>query len=525
MFHGRIDDAAAYSRALTSAQVVRHYEAGLATGCSNIAGATAATHLVVPADQNATVNVTVTATNAAGSTSAPSAATANVAAKPLPSNPITAENALPGSTAWQSPDATGAAIEGYTSQVSSAPGDTVSFHVSTNPVANYRIEIYRLGWYGGDGARLVTCLPTCTTDEPGVARTAPAPDANGEVDAGWPVTDSITVPSSWTSGYYVARLKLASGSQAGSASPVYFIVRAAPGTNAAILVEAPVNTWQAYNGWGGESLYSGLNGGPPAVKVSFNRPGYGQSPLQFEYQAVRFLEREGYDVSYTTNYDLAVDPAELLHHKLVMSVGHDEYWTKAMRDNVTAARDAGVNLMFLGGNDVYWQARYEDNGRTLVEYRSLTADPDPDPATKTVRWTQLQPPNPQCTLTGLDDLGGIRVDGDPPRDYSLVSASLSDPWMANTGFAPGAILPDLVGYEWDGIEPGCATPPLTTFFHYSSTLANGDSTRYTAPSGAMVYSTGSVQFADALDGWAGHDLPPDPRVQQFIRNALAAMTK
>ncbi len=92
-----------------------------------------------------------------------------------------------------------------------------------------------------------------------------------------------------------------------------------------------------------------------------------------------------------------------------MSVGHDEYWTKAMRDNLTAARDAGVNLMFLGGNDMYWQARYEDNGRTLVEYRSLTTDPDTDPATKTVRWTQLQPPNPQCTVVGLDDLGGIQA--------------------------------------------------------------------------------------------------------------------
>jgi hypothetical protein len=208
-----------------------------------------------------------------------------------------------------------------------------------------------------------------------------------------------------------------------------------------------------------------------------------------------------------------------------MSVGHDEYWTKAMRDNLTAARDAGVNLMFLGGNDMYWQARYEDSGRTLVEYRSLTTDPDPDPATKTVRWTQLQPPNPQCTVVGLDDLGGIRSDGDPPRDYSLVASSLSDPWMANTGFTAGASLPDMVGYEWDGIEPGCAVPPLTTFFHYSSTLANADSTRYTAPSGAMVYATGSVQFSWDLDGWGGHDQPPDPRVQQFIRNALAAMTQ
>ncbi len=120
------------------------------------------------------MQATVTATNAAGSNGASSAFTSSVTAQPLPSNPVTAENALPGSTAWESPDATGSAIEGYTSQISSAPGDTVSFHVSTSPAANYRVEIYRLGWYGGDGARLITCLPSCTTDEAGVG-----PDRTG----------------------------------------------------------------------------------------------------------------------------------------------------------------------------------------------------------------------------------------------------------------------------------------------------------------------------------------------------------
>jgi len=525
MFRGSIDDAAVYAQALTPAQVERHYQAGLEAGCADIVGATTASHLVVPADVNADLRAIVTATNSAGSGDASSNFTSSIAAAALPSNPVTAENALPGTMDWQSPEATASAIEGYTSQVSAAPGDTVGLHVSTNPAASYRVEVYRLGWYAGAGARLMTCVPSCSTDEAGSARSAPAPDpVTGEVDAGWPVTDSFPVPSSWTSGYYVARLRLTSGPQAGSASSVYFIVRAAPGRNAAILVEAPVNTWEAYNGWGGESLYSGLNGGPPAVKVSFNRPGYGQSPLVWEYPTLRFLEREGYDVSYTTNYDLAVDPAELLHHKLIISVGHDEYWTKAMRDNLTAARDAGVNLAFLGGNDMYWQARYEDNGRTLVEYRSLAGDPDPDPATKTVRWTQLSPPNPQCTLVGLDDLGGIRVAGEPPRDYSIVTSALGDPWMANTEFEAGATLPDLVGYEWDAIEPGCATPPLTRFFHYTGSPANADSTRYTAPSGASVYATGTVQFAWGLDGWGGHDAPPDPRIQQFIRNALAAMT-
>jgi Concanavalin A-like lectin/glucanases superfamily len=522
-FRGQIDEAAAYSRALTTAQVEHHYEAGLKTGCRDIAGATGATHLLVPADESETLQASVTATNSAGSGNASSSFTSAVVPAAPPSNAVTTENALVGTTNWLSPDATGSAIEGYTSQVSAAPGQQVDFHVSTNPAANYRIEIYRLGWYGGDGARLIRCLPSCSTDEPGTARSAPAPDVYGNVDAGWPVTDSTTVQSSWVSSYYVARLRVTSGSQAGSASSVYFIVRADPARHAAVLVEAAVNTWQAYNGWGGKSLYGGSGG--PAVKVSFNRPGYGQSPLTWEYPAVRFLEREGYDVSYATNYDLAADPASLLNHRLVVSVGHDEYWTREMRANLQSALDSGVNLAFLGGNDMYWQARYEDSGRTLVEYRDPSLDPVADPALKTTLFRELVPSLPECQLVGVQDLGGIVGSNDPPRNYSVVSGSLGDPWFANTEFAPGATVTDIVGYEWDGIQPGCSVPALTALFHYTGATANGDSVRYTAASGASVFAAGTVQFAWALDGWGGHDQPPDPRVQQLVRNALAAMTK
>jgi hypothetical protein len=196
-----------------------------------------------------------------------------------------------------------------------------------------------------------------------------------------------------------------------------------------------------------------------------------------------------------------------------------------MRDAVTNARDHGVNLAFLGANDIYWQARYEDGGRTLVEYRDPTLDPETDPTLKTTLWRQLATPEPECTLVGIQDLGGIRAAGDPPRDYSLVSGSLGDSWLANTEFAAGATVGDLVGYEWDGIQPGCAVPAETTFFHYGGAPANADSTRYTAASGAKVFAAGSVQFVWALDGYGGHDAPPDPRVQQFVRNAFAAMTK
>jgi hypothetical protein len=310
--------------------------------------------------------------------------------------------------------------------------------------------------------------------------------------------------------------------QKGSAGSVFFILRAPPTRHAPVLVSASENTWEAYNDWGGKSLYGGTGG--PAVKVSFDRPGYGQSPMIWEYPLVRFLEREGLDVSYTTNHDVHADPTELLTHKVFVSSGHDEYWTKAMRDSVEAARDAGVNLMFLGGNDVYWQARYENAGRTLVEYRSATADLEPDPTLKTVRWRELATPRPECTLVGVQGAGGIRTTGDPPRDYSVGAGVLADPWLANAEFAPGAAVGDLVGYEWDTTAPGCAVPPLTTFFHYTGQPSNADAVRYTAPSGARVFAAGSVEIAWGLDGWDGHDTPPDPRLQQLVRNAFAALT-
>ena len=217
--------------------------------------------------------------------------------------------------------------------------------------------------------------------------------------------------------------------------------------------------------------------------------------------------------------------ASLLDHKSVGSVGHDEYWTHEMRANLQGALSGGVSVAFLGGNDMYWQARYEDGGRTLVEYRTAALDPQSDPSLKTTLFRELVPPLPECQLVGVQDLGGIVGGSDPPRNYSVVSGSLGDPWFANTEFAAGATVTDVVGYEWDGIQAGCSVPALTPLFHYTGATANGDSVRYTAPSGASVFATGSVQFAWALDGWGGHDQPPDPRVQQLVRNALAAMTK
>jgi hypothetical protein len=338
----------------------------------------------------------------------------------------------------------------------------------------------------------------------------------------WPVTDWIRVQRSWTSGYYEAWFELTSGSEGGHGSATFFVVRAPPARHAEILVQVPVNTWQAYNDWGGRSLYAGANS-PPGWRVSFDRPYAGgddaafrgdKAPLSIEIQLVRFLERSGYNVSYQSDLDTDEDPSSLLQHRLVMTAGHDEYWTKAIRDAFGAARDSGVNLAFIGANVGFWQMRYEDGGRTIVEYRHARLDPEPDSALKTVQFRRLIPPRPECELRGVDWWKGIG----PSHDYAPVPTSLADPWFAGTCFTATSRLRGLVGYEWDSVEPGCNVPTPTVLFHYEGRPANADAVRYRASSGAIVFSAGSLQFAWGLEGFGGHQA--DPRLQRFMRNAL-----
>jgi hypothetical protein len=440
-------------------------------------------------------------------------------------NPVAAENALPGTSAWNTVQAAFRSIEGYASEVSAAPGETVHFHVQTEPPARYRIDIYRMGWYGGLGGRLITCLPACDRDEQGVTQPVPPfnPDT-GLLRAGWPVTDTLKIPDDWVSGYYVAKLLLRDGPAAGKTSTVPLIVREAPGRQSAILANAPVNTWQAYDSWGGRSLYT-FRDGHGSNHVSFDRPYvHGEQDMfNWEYQAVRFLEREGYDVSYTTDVDVDANPPELQRHRLFMTLGHDEYWTKTERDVIQAARDAGTNLAFIGGNIGYWQLRYEDNRRTLVEYRIRGVDPEPNPALKTTQFRLLGPPRPECELTGVQWQSGIGFE----TDFPVNNAALGDPYFAGTGFTPGAVLSRLLGGEWDGVQPGCSTPPLTVFFHFPAgqDRGPGDVTRYTATSGARVFHSSALQFSWGLDNF-GTELPgADPRLQKFMRNVLDDLTR
>ena len=214
-------------------------------------------------------------------------------------------------------------------------------------------------------------------------------DATTELyDCGnWAVSASWNVPATAVSGVYIAHLKRSNG----DASHITFIVRDDASTSD-IVFQTADPTWHAYNTYGGSSFYQGGANGR-AYKLSYNRPfstrgTAGGRDFYFgaEYAGVRFLERNGYDVSYMAGVDTDRRGNLIRNHKVFLSVGHDEYWSGAQRANVEAARDAGVNLQFLAGNEVYWRTRYEPSAdasrtayRTLVTYKETWGNAKIDP--------------------------------------------------------------------------------------------------------------------------------------------------
>ena len=483
-------------------------------------------------------------------------------------NPITEENARPGTPGWELGHAGPSnepRILGYGSKTSVAGGESITFHVSPNPPESFRINIYRLGWYGGAGARLMRCIPDCGGSLAGSER--PTPDPNSEtglIEAGWPQSASLTVPSDWTTGEYVAQFELLDGPQEGLARYYPFVVRSA--TPADILVMVPHNTYLAYNVWGGASAYQNNTSEsgpfPPsdhshAYKVSFNRPDFQRREWRrYDLPLLRFLEREGYDVSYVSETDVDANPNSLLQHKAVIVSGHSEYWTTAMRNGFDNARDQGVDLVFMGANDAYWHVRYEDSScppdntvcttpgvgdrRTMVIYKEeevgdtqdpISEPPFSDPSQRTILFRDLG--RPECELMG-GVMYGSEFLNDGYEDYTVTAAGASDPWSAGSGWIAGSTLTGLMGFEFDHFWPLCEPPgEPTILFTYNDQMTpehDAAAVRYTAPSGARVFSSGSLQFPWGLDDyrWSTTLFPPgaiptNPGVQQFTRNMLAEL--
>jgi hypothetical protein len=484
-------------------------------------------------------------------------------------NEIVCENSLPGNPAseWDMSGAGSSSIQGFATEFSVDQGQTVSFKVNTD-ASDYRIDIYRLGYYNGSGARKITTVqpsaslpqnqPSCLSD-----------GSTGLIDCGnWGVSASWSVPSDAVSGIYIAKLVRESG--AAGASHVPFVVRDDNG-NSNLLFQTSDTTWQAYNTYGGNSLYLGNPAGR-AYKVSYNRPfttrqgvccvGSIQSYLfSNEYPMVRWIERNGYDVSYFSGIDTDRRGGELLEHDAFLSVGHDEYWSGQQRANIEAARNAGVDLAFFSGNEMFWKTRWENSidgsgtpYRTLVVYKETHANAKIDPSaqwTGTWRDPRFSPPSdggrPENAVTGTI----FMVNGPSRNDAIEVPAAEGKLRLwRNTSIAT---LPDggvatlptgVLGFEWDeDLDNGSRPPGLirmskttlavgTYVLDYGSTFGGGTATHrltmYKHNSGALVFGAGTVQWAWGLD--ATHDTAPccpssaaDSRMQQATVNLFADM--
>ncbi len=484
---------------------------------------------------------------------------------PPATNVIACENSKLGNPAseWDIAGAGSANIQGFATDISVNRGEIVRFKIDTN-ASNYRLDIYRLGYYGGMGARLIATVqpsaplpqtqPTCLTDP-----------STGLVDCGnWAESASWAVPSNATSGIYIAKLVREIG--ATGMSHVVFIVRDDNG-GSDLLFQTSDTTWQAYNSYGGNSLYTGSPVGR-AYKVSYNRPFNTREGIEShdwlfdgEYPMVRWLEANGYNVSYFTGVDSDRRGAEILEHRVFLSVGHDEYWSGAQRINVESARNAGVHLAFFSGNIMFWKTRWENSidvsstpFRTLVCYKETHAnakiDPLPNVWTGTWRDPRFSPPadggRPENALIGTI----FTVNGSQEDAIKVPEALGKFRFWRNTTVAtqsPNQIAtvgPGTVGYEWDedlnnGFRPSGLIRLSTNTVNvggylqdYGSTYGPGTATHsltlYRHSSGALVFSAGATRWSWGLDN--EHDQsdastipPPDTRMRQATVNLLADM--
>jgi F5/8 type C domain len=447
---------------------------------------------------------------------------------------VPVENAKVGTADWQIPDASRVAcvgppscphadIEGYASLTSVNQGGQINFFVSTASTTTYTMKVFRIGWYGGAGGRLMGALksdgslqlpqsdgtipPNLLPQLPGSTQSVPLPGDNGLIECNWPAasTNPLSIPSNWTSGIYLAKLQEAT---AGKQNYIIFVVRD-DSRSSPYLYNSSVNTYQAYNNWGpdlratggseGYSLYTtDSSGNPTAHKVSFKRPYHSRTNagdfFPFEINMVRWLEKQGYDTTYVTDVDLHENPDLAISHQALLIAGHSEYWSWKMRANVERARERGVSLAFFSGNSVFWQVRFEpgsngDADRTLVGFKG-DALQDPyytDPDLSKHRYTTTT----WSSVDGTQILSGAGASDPVNRpDESLVGVGYSplscnasevffgditttDPstwpsWLSqSTGLSTNSHLSNMLGYEVDVMH---GYQPVGTISIASSTL-------------------------------------------------------
>jgi hypothetical protein len=511
-------------------------------------------------------------------------------------NPIVNENNCmgAGSSAWQISNGRTYDLAGFATQTSYNLGQNVPLEIGAYS-KTVDISVYRMGYYGGKGGRLVASASNVPVNNSPSCNSMNA--KTGEVNCeNWEPTYTIPGSSLPATGVYLAKIVDPEGDD----NQIIFIVREDnPTPGSEILVKIPTATYQAYNWFGSKSLYNYnssppnlADGAPRAFSVSFLRPfediasGADENWfLKVDYPMVYWLEKEGYDVSYTDSVAINEKPELLLKHKILLLSGHDEYWSGKELAAVKNAREHGVNIASFSSNTAYWKVEYENDYHTMTTYKTVQDgsqginDPGPEGPTTTFRDPGAPAGSPNAPPEGRrgpdtpeNSLFGIMYVGDTTTNSSfgltVPPAEGQDQYSGdsiwrNTGINPatGATIgTNLVGWEWDAIpsqpgylafEPAGVIPLSRTNvdlpgnewlqdygmeFGPNPPPGQNDYTeavKYRAPSGALVFASGTMQWSWGLgphflnqpeDTYTEAPVESsDPRIQQATYNILSEM--
>ena len=448
-------------------------------------------------------------------------------------------------------------IEGYCSANSIRAGETLRIMVSTNPESAFKLEVFRTGYYGGAGARLVKTFDSIK----GKTQPDPPVGENFVRECQWEPSVEFDVPKDWLSGVYLGKM---TAKESGIQSYIIFIVR--DDRPCDLLFQCSDLTWSAYNRWPADySIYTEHKDwksiGAPSGMVSFDRPyglfthpvnkiktsGGSGEYLPWEFPMSYWLEQHGYDVSYISNVDTHADLEGLLRAKGFISVGHDEYWSQQMYQNAIKARDAGVSLAFFGGNSVLCVVPMEPSS-SGVPNRCIRREgwflPLPENMSEAARKMRikrvLNESNFELNM-GPDGalLMGGRLDSENGRGMGVGNWTcvIPDHWLfAGTGMKKGDSIKNLLGWEWHG-APAMSLPGMQVVAEgdaiiNSKKVGHYTATVYDGPKGNVVFNAATIWWANGLSSPPGHKNPsrhgitqqgPDERVQKITHNLFQRM--
>lgn len=455
--------------------------------------------------------------------------------RPNGSEIIWAENQHPGSVGWRLTkpgDDLRGQVKAYSSATSVNLGDELDFHVSVRPAQEFTASIYRIGYYGGRGGRLVHRSPRIRGGSQPAATLHPGTKM---VSCAWERSWTLRVPRTWVSGMYLAVFTNERGYQ----NVVPFVVREDEHPGAACVV-LPFSTYQAYNQFplnmqDGRSLYLGYTAGGRGLDslrsraVSFDRPYHGDgmpSHVDKDIAFVQWAERMGYDVTYVTSVDLHAGRVRPNRHRAYLFPGHDEYWSSRMRQTAEQAVAGGAHLAMLTANNLYWYVRFEPNeaghpDRVMVCHKDRE-DPtrSRDPLGATVQWRQLG--HPEQAFLGSMYTGIIA--GTAP----LVVRNAEHWLWRGTRVRNGTRLPRLVGGEADCIHDGVELPRAVEYVQLSASPFRNqvgwkleqNTTVYQAESGGWVFQAGTFNWPLALSSDRRY---ATPAIQRATVNVLTRM--